>query len=82
MTDTRKSVAEEYGLLPCPFCGSGTFDIGLNGRVWTGMKWSEPASVSVRHWCPSEGRPGRIIERVGRDLDDAVAAWNMRATLR
>ena len=65
-------------LLPCPFCGSGTFDVSLNGRIWTGTKWGEPASVSIRHWCPAEGRPGRMIERVGRDLDDAIAAWNMR----
>jgi hypothetical protein len=25
------------------------------------------------------GQPHRGIERIGRDLDSAIAAWNMRA---
>lgn len=66
-------------LAPCPFCGAGTFEIHPNGQVWTGQKFSEPASVSVRHWCEAvNGQPARMIERVGRDEDSAIAAWNHR----
>lgn len=66
-------------LLPCPFCGAGQTDIVENGAVWAGTKYSAPISVSVRHWCPHDGQPGRMIERIGRDLESAIAAWNMRA---
>lgn len=66
-------------LSPCPFCGAGTFQIRANGKVWMGQKFSEPCSVSVLHWCePVEGQPSRPIERVGRDEDSAIAAWNTR----
>ena len=66
-------------LLPCPFCGGGKFEIMENGKVWTGQKFSEPISVSVRHWCETDyGQPFRMLERVGRDTDGAIAAWNMR----
>lgn len=69
-------------LAPCPFCGAGQTGIRENGKVWTGMRFSEPASVSVFHWCEHvDGQPSRAIERVGRDLSSAVAAWNTRATL-
>lgn len=69
-------------LLPCPFCGAGETTIHENGKVWTGMKYSDPISVSVRHWCePIEGQPSRMIERVGKDLDSTVSAWNMRHVL-
>lgn len=65
---------------PCPFCGGGRTEIHPNGRVWAGMKWGEPTSVSIRHWCePVPGQPSRMIERIGRDLDSAVQAWNQRA---
>jgi hypothetical protein len=44
------------------------------------MKYSEPSSVSVRHWCDNiEGQPSRMIERVGRDEASAIEAWNRRA---
>lgn len=67
-------------LLPCPFCGAGTTEIRPNGRVWTGMSWGEPSSVSVRHWCPAiPGQPSRLLERVGRDDASAIAAWNTRS---
>lgn len=66
-------------LKPCPFCGGGTTEITENGRVWTGMKWGEPSSVSVRHWCEEvPGQPSRMLERVGRDHEAAIAAWNRR----
>lgn len=68
-------------LKPCPFCGAGTFQIRPNGRMWLGMKYSEPASVSVLHWCEAMPghQPSRVIERVGRDEASAIEAWNRRA---
>lgn len=67
-------------LKPCPFCGAGTFEVRPNGRMWLGMKYSEPASVSVLHWCEATpGQPSRVIERVGRDEASAIEAWNRRA---
>lgn len=70
----------EARLLPCPFCGAGQSFIRENGKVWTGRRWGEPSSVSVLHHCEaSAGQPSRAIERVGRDLESAIAAWNMRA---
>lgn len=67
-------------LLVCPFCGAGTSEIVENGKVWTGTRYGEPSSVSVRHWCvPVQGQPSRMIERVGKDRESAIKAWNMRA---
>lgn len=70
-------------LKPCPFCGAGETVFQDNGRVWTGMRYSDPVSVSVRHWCTGENgqpeAPSRMIERVGRDRLSAIAAWNRRA---
>lgn len=67
-------------LLPCPFCGAGDTQVHENGRMWMGKGWSEPISVSVRHWCdPVQGLPSRMIERIGRDAPSAIAAWNTRA---
>lgn len=75
-TDTNKQAA----LLPCPFCGAGETQIVENGKVWSGMKYSEPTSVSVRHWCQKvEGQPSRMLERIGKDHASAIAAWNQRA---
>lgn len=71
---------DELRLLPCPFCGAGQTLFQDNGRMWTGVKLSEPVSVSVRHWCDDEpGQPNRMIERIGRDRESAIAAWNKRA---
>lgn len=68
------------GLVPCPFCGAGSTSIRENGKMWTGQRYSEPTSVSVLHHCdPVAGQPSRSIERVGRDLESAIAAWNDRA---
>ena len=67
-------------LLPCPFCGAGTTRVVMNGQTWTGTKYSDPISVSVVHHCdPIEGQPSRQIERIGRDAESAIAAWNRRA---
>ena len=66
-------------LLPCPFCGAGETEVRENGKTWLGMKYFEPVSVSILHWCtPIEGQPSRPIERIGRDLESAISAWNMR----
>jgi len=68
-------------LLPCPFCGAGTTRVVMNGQTWTGTKYSDPISVSVVHHCdPIEGQPSRQIERIGRDAEFAIAAWNRRAS--
>jgi len=67
-------------LKKCPFCGAGETSFKENGKMWTGMKYSEPTSVSVQHWCKEDpGQPSRMIERVGKDRDSAIAAWNKRA---
>ena len=74
MTDAPKPE-----LLPCPFCGAGQSEFRENGRTWMGGRYSEPTSVSVMHWCEVPGQPSRAIQRVGRDRESAVAAWNLRA---
>lgn len=66
-------------LLPCPFCGGGTTEFHENGRVWAGTKYSDPVSVSVRHWCEESPGPSRMIERIGRDKEQAIERWNMRS---
>lgn len=67
-------------LKKCPFCGAGTTVLQDNGRIWMGMKYSDPVSVSVQHWCDRvDGQPSRMIERIGRDRQSAIDAWNMRA---
>lgn len=74
--------SQQPNLLPCPFCGGGQSEIRENGKVWSGMRYSEAVSVSVLHHCDKpEGQPHRVIERVGRDMASAIAAWNMRAGL-
>jgi hypothetical protein len=68
-------------LLPCPFCGAGATHIKEGGKVWSGMAYGAPCSVSVIHWCPDiDGQPSRRIERIGRDEESAIAAWNRRTT--
>ena len=66
-------------LLPCPFCGGGITEFHDNGRVWSGMKYSDPISVSVRHWCAEAPGPSRAIERIGHDKKQAIERWNMRS---
>ena len=66
-------------LLPCPFCGGGITEFHDNGRVWAGMKYSDPISVSVRHWCAEAPGPSRLIERIGRDKEQVIERWNMRS---
>ena len=81
---TTEKAVEREALLSCPFCGSppdSDTQIVENGKVWMGTKHSEPSSVSVCHHCsPVSGQPSRMIERVGRDRESAIAAWNRRAT--
>jgi hypothetical protein len=70
---------ESYFLAPCPFCAGGVTSIRPLGRVWTGMKYSEPSSVEINHHCdPVVGQPSRAVQRVGRDVQSAVDAWNTR----
>lgn len=67
-------------LIPCPFCGAGTTIFSPSGSIWLGMRNSEPVSVSVRHWCTALPGPSRMIERIGRDKEQAIERWNMRST--
>jgi len=69
-------------LLTCPFCGAGHSQIDVF-RVWTGKKWGDPITVSINHWCEKiEGQPSRKIERIGKDLESAIEAWNMRSNVQ
>lgn len=43
------------------------------------MKWSNPVTVSVVHWCQDTPGPSRMIERIGKDKDQAIEMWNMRS---
>ncbi len=68
----------EEALLPCPFCGEGETEIREN-TMWSGQS-QVILSVSIRHFCPRElGQPTRAIERIGRDRESAIKAWNQRA---
>jgi hypothetical protein len=70
---------ESYFLEKCPFCAGGMTSIRPLGRIWTGMKYSEPSSVEIQHHCdPVPGQPSRPVTRVGRDVQSAVDAWNTR----
>ena len=70
-------------LLPCPFCGAGETSLRKNGCVWAGMEYTAPISISVVHHCDEiPGQPSRMIERIGRDEESAIAAWNRRAITR
>jgi hypothetical protein len=70
---------ESYLLKPCPFCASGVTNIRPLGRIWMGMKYSEPSSVEITHHCdPVAGQPSRAVVRVGRDIQSAIDAWNTR----
>jgi hypothetical protein len=71
--------ADLIRLLPCPFCGAGVTEFHANGVMWTGMKFSEPISISVHHWCEMAPGPSRSIERIGRDKEQAIERWNMRS---
>lgn len=66
-------------LLPCPFCGGGITEFNNNGRIWTGTRYGDPVSVSVLHWCHELPGPSRMIERIGRNEEEAIARWNMRS---
>lgn len=67
-------------LRPCPFCGKGELHLHTNKGVWSGTGYGTPVSVEVRHWCESlPGQPSRMIARVGKDVESAIAAWNQRA---
>lgn len=36
--------------------------------------------MKAKHCDPVEGQPSRQIERIGRDAESAIAAWNRRAS--
>lgn len=66
-------------LSKCPFCGAGLTQIIENGKMWTGMKYSDPVSISIKHWCEAEAsQPTSFIELKGRDLASAIRKWETR----
>jgi hypothetical protein len=68
---------QDVALDPCPFCGGDETSIVENGKMWLGQRYGEPVSVSVRHHCePTPGQPQRMLERIGKDHESAIAAWN------
>ena len=78
----RKDCTMNKQLLPCPFCGAGETIIKENGKVWMGSHYGEPSSVSVHHYCePVVGQPHRGLERVGKDRQSAINAWNLRTPI-
>jgi len=78
MDQEGSNMTEE--LKPCPFCGAGETQIREARGTWTGKGYGAPVSVSVLHWCPPiAGQPSRPIERIGKDREAAIKAWNTRA---
>ena len=69
-------------LSPCPFCGGGITEFRNNGQVWIGTKYSDPTSVSVRHWCEETPGPGRMIERIGRNKNRRLNGGTRASTCR
>lgn len=65
-------------LKPCPFCGGGIFRVREQGKVWLGMKYSEPSTVVIEHFCENRKLRTPYIARVGCDLNDAIDSWNTR----
>ena len=68
---------------PCPFCGAGETRITenrLNRMPDMSGRQSPIISVEITHWCAAvPGQPTRnTITRTGRDMDSAVALWNIR----
>ena len=68
-------------LKPCPFCGGTDIEIREVPGTWQGMKNGPPLRFEIRHHCdplPGELRP--FVEKVGRDRESAISAWNTRAS--
>lgn len=66
-------------LMPCPFCGAGSYDISESRLP---PKMSGPGaliSVTIRHWCDHKNGVRRTISVTGRDREDAREQWNTRA---
>jgi hypothetical protein len=63
-------------LLPCPFCGAGHTWFHQYQVAWSSI----PVGVSVMHVCSGLSSHSRAIERMGKDVDEAVELWNMRVS--
>ncbi len=76
---TVECEGKTFALKSCPWCNEGTFGIRPLGRIWNGMGYGQASSYEVIHHCdPVPGQPSRPVIRVGRDLPDAIEAWNTR----
>lgn len=69
-------MAEDFGLLPCPFCGDGESRID-ESKMWTGMRY-QLLSVTVIHWCNNGGIDGAVLKVTGPTQEQAIARWNAR----
>jgi len=68
-------------LRECPFCGGSEFRIDDSGKVWTGQKYTDPTTYTVRHWCErKQGQPETVLSVRGKTRQDATDAWNTRTS--
>lgn len=72
----------DYKFAPCPFCGAGRTELHET-RLPPRMDGRRPALISaeVRHGCRQiEGVITATFRVTGRTIEDAVNAWNRRAS--
>lgn len=63
-------------LYNCPFCGAGTFTYTTT-RTWLGMRWSDPFSHILKHWCvKGEGDLNCFLEFRCKTREQLISKWN------
>lgn len=67
---------------PCPFCGTGSFEIKENGRIWLGTRYSDPVSHTLLHWCGDTSdvpKPFSYpLKMHAKTIEEVIAKWNTR----